>query len=161
MPAKGRHSVKIASHNKDDSDNDEIARVDATKPALLQALAAAAVGGEVGAKRGDSCAEMYPDNGVTAAANFAPGAKGHMPDNKARATLDSLTGTKVVRRALAALCNDTNDKEEQDDDNKEEPSDDGDKDGFVVTQDDDTKDNKASGGEALGCRVSSQARRRE
>ncbi len=137
-----------------------IARVGATKPALLQALAAAAVGGKVGAKRGDSCMGMYPDDGVAAAANFAPGAKGRMPNNKARAALDSIMGAKVLRRALAALRDDTNNEEEQDNNNKEEPSNDGNEDGFVVTQDDDTKDDKTSGGEALGRQASSQAQRR-
>ncbi len=34
-PAKGRRGVKITGHDKDDSDDDEIARVGATKPALL------------------------------------------------------------------------------------------------------------------------------
>jgi hypothetical protein len=52
-PAKGRRGIKIASHDKDDSDDDEIMRVGATKPALLQASAAAAVRGKVGANRGD------------------------------------------------------------------------------------------------------------
>ncbi len=41
VPAKVGHSLKIASSNKDDSDNDEIEHVGARKPALLQALAAA------------------------------------------------------------------------------------------------------------------------
>ncbi len=41
VPAKDGHGLKIASSNKDDSDNDEIVRVGATKPALLQALVAA------------------------------------------------------------------------------------------------------------------------
>jgi hypothetical protein len=40
-----------------------------------------------------------------------------MPNNKARAALESLPGAKVVRRALAALRNDTNEEEEQDDNN--------------------------------------------
>ncbi len=41
VPAKVGHSLKIVSSNKDNSDDDEIVRVGATKPALLQALAAA------------------------------------------------------------------------------------------------------------------------
>ncbi len=71
-----------------------------------------------------------------------------MPDNKTRAALESITGAKVVRRALAALRDNTNEEEEQDDNNKEEPSDDGNKDGFVVTQDNNTKDNRTLGGES-------------
>jgi hypothetical protein len=82
--------------------------VGATKPALLQAKVAAAVWGEVGAKLGDGSARLRPDKGIAAAARFALGVKGRMPDNKARATLESLLGTQVVRRALAALRDDTN-----------------------------------------------------
>jgi hypothetical protein len=41
VPAKDGHGLKIASSDEDDSDKDEIVRVGATKPALLQALAAA------------------------------------------------------------------------------------------------------------------------
>jgi hypothetical protein len=147
-PAKGGHGVKIASHVKDDSDDNEITHVGATKPALLQASAAAAVGGEVSAKRRDGCAGMYPDDGIVAAADFAPRAKGCMPDDKVRAALDSLTGAKVVRSALAALRDNTDDKEEQDDNNDEEPSNDGNEDGFVITQDNNTKDNETLSGEA-------------
>ncbi len=40
MLAKGGHGLKIASSNKDDSDDDEIVRMGTTKPALLQALVA-------------------------------------------------------------------------------------------------------------------------
>jgi hypothetical protein len=60
-----------------------------------------------------------------------------MPDNKARAAFKGLPGTKVVRRALAALRDDTN--------NEEEPGDNEEEDGFIVTQDKDTKDNETSG----------------
>ncbi len=91
---------------------------------------------------------MYPDDGVAAAARFAPRAMGHMPNNKAKAELECLVGAEVVRRALEALHDDTNEEAEQYDDNEEEPSGDGDNDGFVITQDNDTKDDKTSGGEA-------------
>jgi hypothetical protein len=91
---------------------------------------------------------MYPDNVVAAAARFAPRAKGHMPDDKAKAALKSLTGTEVVRRALEALRDNTDEEAEQYNDNKEDPSGDSDDDGFVITQDDNTKDNETSGGEA-------------
>jgi hypothetical protein len=148
VPVKGGRSIKIASLNKDDLEHDEIARVGATKSALLRASTAAAIRGKVGANRGDGGAGMYPDDGVTAAAKLAPGAKGRMPNDKARAALKSLTGAKVVRRALAALRDNTDEEEEQDDNNEEEPSDDSDKHRFVVTQDNDTKDNETSGGEA-------------
>ncbi len=121
-PAKGGHSHKITSHGKDGLDGDEIARGGATNPASLQALASAAIRGEVGARRGDGGAGMYPDNGVAAAARFVPGAKGRMPNDKARTALESLTGAEVVRRALAALRDDTDKEKEQDDDNEEEPS---------------------------------------
>jgi hypothetical protein len=83
---------------------------------------------------------MRPDDNVAAAAQLALGFEGRMPNNKARATFEGLPHTEVVRRALVALCNDTDDKEEPGD-NKEE-------DGFVVTQDNNTKDNETSGGKA-------------
>ncbi len=114
------HGIKIASIDKDNSDNDKIACVGTTKPALLQALVAAAVRGKVGARRGDGGAGMCPDNGVAAAARFSLGVKRRMPDDKAGAALESLPGAEVVRRALAALRDDTDKEEEQDDDNEEE-----------------------------------------
>jgi hypothetical protein len=149
-PAKGRHGHKIASHGKDGSDGNEIARVGTTKPALIRALAAATVRGKVSARRGDGGVGMYPDDSITAAARFAPGAMGRMPDNKAKAELECLTGAEVMRRALAALHEDTNEEAERYDDNKEEPSSNGDDDddGFIVTKDNDTEDNKTLGGEA-------------
>jgi hypothetical protein len=51
---------------------------------------------------------MHLDNGVVAAAQFALGIEGRMPNNKGRAALESLPGAMVVRRALAALRNYTN-----------------------------------------------------
>jgi hypothetical protein len=147
-PAKGEHGHKIASHGKDGSDGNEIARVGTTKLTLIRALAAATVRGEVGARRGNGGAGMYPDDGVAAAARFAPGAMGHMPNNKAKAELECLMGAEVMSRALAALRDDTNEEAEQYNNNEEEPSGNGDNNRFVVTQDDDTKDNKTSGGEA-------------
>ncbi len=111
-PAKGGHGHKIASRGKDGLDGYEIACGGATKPASFQAWASAAIRGKVGARRGDGGAGMYPDNGVAAAARFVPRAKGRMPNNEARAALESLTGAEVVRRALAALRNDTDDEEE-------------------------------------------------
>jgi hypothetical protein len=41
VPAKGGNGLKVASSNEDDSDDDEIVHVGATKPALLRALVAA------------------------------------------------------------------------------------------------------------------------
>jgi hypothetical protein len=146
--AKGGHGHKIASRGKDTLDGNEIARGGATKPASLQALASAAIRGEVSARRRDGGAGMYPDDSVVAAARFVPGAKGRMPNNKARTALESLTGAEVVRRALAALRDDTDEEEEQDDDDKEEPSGDGDDSGFIITQDDDSEDDETLGGEA-------------
>jgi hypothetical protein len=147
-PAKGGHGHKITSRGKDGSDGNEIARKGATKPAWLQALASAAIRGKVGARRGDGGAGMYPDDGAAAAARFVPGAKGRMPNDEARTALESLTGAEVVRRALAALRNDTDKEEEQDNDDEKEPSGDGNDSGFVITQDDDSEDDKTSGGEA-------------
>ncbi len=147
-PTKGGHGYKIASRGKDGLDGDEIAFVGATKPALIQALAAATVWGKDGARRGDSSAGMYPDNGIAAAARFAPGAIRCMPDNKAKAELECLRGAEVVRRALVALRDDTDEEAERYNNNEEEPSGDGDDDGFVITQDDNTEDNKTSGSEA-------------
>ncbi len=114
--------------------------VGATKPALLQALAAAAVRGKVGVSCGDGGMGMCPDNDIMAAAQFALGVKGRMLDDKARAVLESLPGAKVVRRALAALQDNTNKEEEQDNDDKEEQGIDDGEDGFVITHDN-TKDN--------------------
>jgi hypothetical protein len=147
-PTKGRHGHKIASPGKDGSDGDEIARVGATKPVLIPALVAATVWGEVGVRREDGGAGMYPDNGVAAAARFDPGATGRMPDNEAKAELECSTGAEVVRRVLAALRDNTEEEAERYDVNEEEPSGNGDNNGFVVTQDNDTKDNKTSGSEA-------------
>jgi hypothetical protein len=141
------HGIKIASISEDDLDDDKIARVGATKPALLQAKAVAAIRGKVGARRRDGSAGMRSDNGVVAAARFALGVKGCMPDDKARAALESLPGAQVMRRALAALCDDTDEEEEQDDDNKEEQGKDKEEDEFVVTQDNDTKDDETLVGE--------------
>ncbi len=145
---KGGHGHKIASRGKDGSDGDEIARVGATKPALIRASAAATVRGEVGVRRGVGGLGMYPDDGVTAAARFDPGAMGRMPDDKAKAELECSTGAEVVRRALAALRDDTDEEAERYDDKEEDPSNNGDNDGFVLTQDDDTEDNETSGSEA-------------
>jgi hypothetical protein len=147
-PTKGGHGHKITSRSKDGLDSDEIACVGAKKTALIRASAAATVRSKVGTRRGDGGAGMYLDNGVTAAARFAPGAMGRMPDNEAKAELECLMGAEVVRRVLAALRDNTNKEAERYDDNEEEPSGDGNNNGFVVTQDDDTEDNKTSGGEA-------------
>jgi hypothetical protein len=106
------------SVDEDDSDNDKIASVGTTKPALLRALAAAAVRGEVGTSCRDGSVGMCLDDNITAAAQFALGVKGRMPNDEARAALESLPGAKVVRRALAALHDDT-DKEEKQDNNNE------------------------------------------
>jgi hypothetical protein len=85
---------------------------------------------------------MHPDDNVAAAARLALEVEESMPNNKARAALESLPGTKVVRRVLAALCNDTNKEEEQDNNNEEEQGNNGGEDRFVVTQDNDTKDDE-------------------
>ncbi len=87
---------------------------------------------------------MRPEDDIAAAAGLALGVEGRMPDNEARAAVESHPGAKVVRRVLAALCNNTNEEEDQDNDNKEEQSKDDVEDGFVLTQDNDTKDNKTS-----------------
>jgi hypothetical protein len=67
-----------------------------------------------------------------------------MLDDEAKAALESLPGTEVMRRALAALHNNTNEEEEQDNDNKEEQGDNNGEDGFILTQDDNTEDNETS-----------------
>jgi hypothetical protein len=146
-PAKGGQGFEVKTINEDDLDNDKVTNVGARKPAQLQALAAAAVWGPsvtrlggAGTRRRDSGAGMCPDNNVMAAAQLALGFEGRMPNNKARATFEGLPGTKVVRRALAALRDNTDEEEELGDNDKE--------DGFVVTQNNNTKDNETSGGEA-------------
>ncbi len=65
-PTKGGHGIEIASVNKDDLDDDKIDSVGARKPALLQALAAAAIWGKVGVRRGDGGAGMRPDDNIVA-----------------------------------------------------------------------------------------------
>jgi hypothetical protein len=86
---------------------------------------------------------MRPDNNVAAAAQLALGVKGLMPEEKARAALKSLLGTKFLRRALAALRNNTNKEEEQDNNDEEEQGKNDGEDGFILTQDDNTKDNES------------------
>jgi hypothetical protein len=98
----------MTKHQQGRLENDKIASVGATKPALLQALAATAVQGEYCTRCGDGGTRMRPDDGVVAAAQFALKVEGRMPNDEARAALESLPGAKVVRRALAALHNDTN-----------------------------------------------------
>jgi hypothetical protein len=63
-----------------------------------------------------------------------------MANDEARAAFEGLPSAKVMRRALAALRNDT--------DNEEEPGDNKEENGFVVTQDNDTEDEETSGGKA-------------
>jgi hypothetical protein len=148
-PAKGVHGVKIIASTRTTRTTTTRAWVPRNRHCSeLRALAAAAVRGKVGVRRGDGGAGMCQDDSITAAARFALGVEERMPDDEARATLESLLGAKVMRRALAALCDDTNDEEEQDNDNKEEQSDDGKEDKFVITQDDNTEVNETSGGEA-------------
>jgi hypothetical protein len=106
-PTSHRHQAR-QSIDKDNSDDDKIPSLGATKPALLQALVAAAIRGKVGTRCGDGGTRMHLDNSIVAAAQFALGIEGCMPHSKARATLESLLGAMVVRRALAALRNDTN-----------------------------------------------------
>jgi hypothetical protein len=67
-PAKGGHGIKIASVNNDDSDDNKIASAGATRSAVLQALAAAAVRGKVVVKHGDGGAGMCSDKDAAAAA---------------------------------------------------------------------------------------------
>jgi hypothetical protein len=85
---------------------------------------------------------MCPDDNIKAAAQFALGVKGRMPNDEARAALKSLPGAEVVRRVLAALHDDTNKEQEQDNKDKEEQGVDNGEDGFVITHDDNTKDNE-------------------
>jgi hypothetical protein len=94
--------------------------------------------GGAGTIRGDGSTGMHSDDSITAAAQLALGFEGRMPDDKARAAFEGLPRAEVVRRALAALRNDIDDKEEPGDKEVE--------DGFVVTQDNNTEDNKTSGG---------------
>ncbi len=145
---KGGHDHKIASHGEDGSDGDDSAPVGAKKPTLLQTLAATTVRSKVGARRGDGGTGIYPDDGVAAAARSAPGAKGRMLNDGLEAALESITGTEVIRRALAALRDNIYEEAEQDDNNKEEPSGDSDNDRFAITQDDNTEDDETSDGEA-------------
>jgi hypothetical protein len=63
-----------------------------------------------------------------------------MFDNKTRTAFVGLLGAEVVRRALVALRNDTNNEEDPGNNNKE--------DGFVITQENNTEYNKTSGSKA-------------
>jgi hypothetical protein len=145
---KGGHSRKIASRGEDGSDGNNSAPVGAKKPTLLRTLAAATIRSKVSTRRGDGGTGIYPDNGVAAAARFAPGAKGRMPNDGLGAALESITGAEVMRRALAALRDNIYEEAEQEDNNKEEPSGDSNNDGFVITQGNNTKDDETSDGEA-------------
>jgi hypothetical protein len=147
-PTKGGHGHKIASRSKDGSDGNTIACVGATKPELIHALAAATVRGEVSMRRGDGGAGMYPDDGVAAAARFDPRAMGRISNDKAKAELECSTGAEVVRRALAALRDDTNEEAERYNNNEEEPSGGGNNYGFILTQGANTEDNETLGSEA-------------
>jgi hypothetical protein len=138
---KGGHGVKVKTVNKNDSDDDDIMSIGAKKPAPLQALAAVAArgpsvtrSGRAGAIRGDGGAGTCPDNNVMAAAQLALVFEGCMPDNAARAAFEGFPGAEVVRRAPAALRNNTNDEEEPGAQDKE--------DGFIIAQDNDTKEDK-------------------
>ncbi len=78
MPAKGGHGLKIASSNKDDSDDDEIVRMGTTKPALLQASVAAKDGHSVEIARIDK--DNSDDNkSVSAGTRIRHGSKPWRP----------------------------------------------------------------------------------
>jgi hypothetical protein len=100
---KGGHGHKIASRGEDGSDSDDSAPVGAKKMTLIQTLVATTIRSGVGTRCRDGGAEIYPDDGIVAAARSAPGAKGHMPNDGSGAALESITGAEVVMRALAAL----------------------------------------------------------
>jgi hypothetical protein len=145
---KGGHGHMITSRGEDGLDGNDSAPVGAKKPTLLRTLASATVRSKVSARRGDGGAGIYPDNGITAAARSAPGAKGRMSNDGSGAALESIMGAEVVRRVLAALRDDIYEESEQDDNNEEEPSHDSNNDGSIITQDDNTEDNETSDGEA-------------
>ncbi len=71
MPPTGHCHQAQQSIDKDNPDDDKIANLGDTKPVLLQALAAAAVQGKVGARRRDGGARIRPDDSIVAAARFA------------------------------------------------------------------------------------------
>ncbi len=104
---KGGHGHKITSRGEDGSDGDNSAPVGKKNPTLLRTLAAATVRSKIGRRHGDGGAGIYPDDGITAAARSAPGAKGRMPNDGLGAAPESITGAEVMRRALAALRDDT------------------------------------------------------
>jgi hypothetical protein len=81
---------------------------------------------------------MRPDDDIAAVVQLVLGVEGHMPEDKARAALESLPGTKAVRSALAALRNNTEEEEELDNNDKEEQGNDDGEDGFFVTKDNNT-----------------------
>jgi hypothetical protein len=147
VPAKGRHSIKFKTVNENDWDDNKITSIGTMKPAPLRALAAVATwgpsltrSGRAGAIRGDGGTGTCPDNDVVAAAQCALGFEGCMPNNATRATFEGFPGAEVMRRALAALCNNA--------DNEEEPGNDDKEDGFILTQDNNTEEGKTSGGKA-------------
>jgi hypothetical protein len=146
-PAKGRHGVKAKTMNKNDLDNNKIMSVGAKKPAPLQASSAVAArgppvtrSGGAGVIRRDGSAGTRPDDNIAAAAQLALVFKGCMPNNAVRAAFEGFVGAKVVRRALVALPNDTNDEDEPGHNDKEY--------GLFVTQDNNTKDNETLGSKA-------------
>ncbi len=146
VPAKGGHGIKAKTANKNNLGNNENTSVGTKKPVPLRALAAVAArgpsvtrSGGAGAIRWDGGTGMRPDKDVTAAAQLAIGFNRPMPNNAAKVAFEGFPGAKVVRRALAALRDDTNDEEEPGNDDEEDG---------VTTQDDNTEDNKTLGSKA-------------
>ncbi len=91
MPPKSRHGIPVKIVNEDGSSGDEVSLMSKDKFA---------------SKEGDN--ERNPDKEITAAARLALGVEGLRPSNKGRAAVARLPGAVIVRRALAALRDGTN-----------------------------------------------------
>ncbi len=91
VPPKSRRGVPVEIVNKDGSSGDEVSLASEDKFV---------------SEEGDD--ECNPDEDIAAAARLALRVEGLRPSNEARAAVTRLPGAVIVRRALAALRNDTN-----------------------------------------------------
>ncbi len=93
VPPKSGRGVPVEIINKDGSSKDKVSL--ASKDEFVR-------------KEGDN--ERNPENDIVAAARLALRVEGLRPSNKARAMVARLPGAVIMRRALAALRDDTQDE---------------------------------------------------
>ncbi len=93
VPPRSGRGVPVKIVNKDSSSRDEVSLTSED---------------EFTSKEGDN--KRNPDKDIAVAARLALGVEGLRPSNKARAVAARLPGAVIVRRALAALRNGTDDE---------------------------------------------------